>query len=358
MFLTAIKDPDIVLVYICMLLKIDSKQLFQPHIMKQLRHISSIKDHRVQNKPADLYPSNRTIMNIKQVLLLFLSYAAAQSVAVANQAQDQAQQVQNVNQAQQVQNVNQAQAAQNVNQAQDTYQNYNQAQQAQNINQAQQAQNINQAQRQQNVNQAQRYYNNNNDNYDSQYDSQYNNNSNYDNSNYQNTPRFTGQYAQQYYSATGINQSQVAANRQARASAISSFIMANGGPGAVPTEVIHAALSSAYVAHSAEINQRRASASAFMATQTQINTASVAQAVSAYAATATGKPKKANIFARFKLKKKAKTSFTPTDGSAAPADATPSSPGMKKGFKDFFKKLQLKAQKSSAVAEATPTASA
>lgn len=140
-------------------------------------------------------------------------------------------------------------------------------------------------------------------------------------------------------------------NRQERASSVSSFVMANGGPGSVPTDVRRAAISSAYAANP---DQKRQQVSSFMATQTQINTASVAQAVSSYAATATSKPTKSSFWDKLKIKKTA----TPTDGSNNSAGTTATAkPGMGKGFKDFFKKIQVKAQKSSSVA-AEPSATA
>jgi hypothetical protein len=146
---------------------------------------------------------------------------------------------------------------------------------------------------------------------------------------------------------TGTFRDNMSARRQEQVNSISSYAMANGVNTMNP-EDRQAFMSSMVVANSAMINERKQSAASFMATQTQINSVSLAQAVSSIQATATADPKKKNFFAAMKQKKASKVA----DGSANPT-AT-SSKGS--GFQNFFKSIQGKIQKSSSVAAATSSA--
>ena len=151
----------------------------------------------------------------------------------------------------------------------------------------------------------------------------------------------TGQYAQQYYSANSkaadnsysYRQDRIA-DRQQAVSSVSSYFKANSGSTNIPDDVIASYLAT----RSSAISQRIDNASSFMATQTQINTASVAQAISSFTATATSKTKK-GLFHRIKA--------TKTKTTATGSITATSTSGMGKGFKSFFKSIQLKIQKSS-----------
>ena len=169
----------------------------------------------------------------------------------------------------------------------------------------------------------------------------------------------SGQYRQSVYAANAPvnNNNNLSSYRQERMAerqnaiqSISSYAAANGynDPASIPEDVRKSIIASYVAANSGKISQRIQSASAFMATQTQINPTSLAQAISSVAATATGKKK--GIFERFKAKK-AKATAT---GSISPTATT----GLNQGFKNFFKSIQMKIQKTSATSSIAPTTSA
>ena len=177
-------------------------------------------------------------------------------------------------------------------------------------------------------------------------------------SSYYNNYYPSGQYGQNYYSANPIEMNSISSYRQDRAAerqnavqSISSYAAANGynDPSSLPEDVRSSIIASYMAANSGQISQRIVSASAFMATQTQINTASLAQAISSVAATVTDKTKK-GMFDRLKMKK------TKTTGTGV-ITATATS-GMNQGFKHFFKSIQMKIQKSSTTNSIASTSSA
>lgn len=186
-------------------------------------------------------------------------------------------------------------------------------------------------------NQRQQYYSQQYNNNAAAASSYYNNNAanNYNNNN-------NGQYPQQYYSARrSVAADEISSNRDDRQQAlnnVSAYAAANPGATAIPDNVRSSIIASYLAARSAAISQRVGNASAFMATQTQIDTVSLAQAVSSVAATATGKAKK-GLFNRFKA--------TKTNAAGDAAITATATTGMGKGFKNFFKSIQQKIQKSS-----------
>ena len=125
------------------------------------------------------------------------------------------------------------------------------------------------------------------------------------------------------------------------------------GVSAIPSAVRQSFISSVLAAKSGDIQQMQVSVSSFMATQTQINTVSLAQAISSIAATATAKPKKRGFF---KFKKNKKAGITPTDSYLSNSTATAT--GLSSGFKSFFKNIQMKIKKSSDVASVATVTSA
>ena len=129
-----------------------------------------------------------------------------------------------------------------------------------------------------------------------------------------------------------------------RASA--SAVYAEQGFSSVPADVRQAHISSMAFARSSQFDNRRNDASAFMATQTNINTASLAAAVSSYTATATAKPMRKG---RFNLRRETKTKA---------ADIQATTTGLSNGFKNFFKSLQLKIQKTSTASIVAPSPTA
>lgn len=129
--------------------------------------------------------------------------------------------------------------------------------------------------------------------------------------------------------------------REAAVASASAYFVDQGYSSMPPAEARHSYISSLMVAQSTQISDMRVSASAFLATQTNINTASVAAAVSSYAATATTKPKRKGRMHRRKEKKSKK--------DAIQATSTATTTGLSNGFKNFFKSLQLKIQKTKTV---------
>jgi hypothetical protein len=169
----------------------------------------------------------------------------------------------------------------------------------------------------------------------------------------------SGQYRQSLYSANvPVNndfssyRQEHMSERQNAAQSISSYAAAMGysNPASIPDDVRKSIIASYLTANSDKVSQRIQSASAFMATQTQINTSTLAQAISSIAATATGKKK--GMFDRFKMKK---TQTTGNSGIAATATS-----GLNNGFKNFFKSIQMKIQKSSTTTSSSiaPTSTA
>lgn len=177
-------------------------------------------------------------------------------------------------------------------------------------------------------------------------------------SSYYNSYYPTGQYGQNYYSANSVAMNNISsyrqdlvAERQNAVLSISSYAAAIGynDPSSLPEDVRSSIIASYMAANSGKISQRIESASAFMATQTQINSVSLAQAISSVAATVTDKTKK-GMLDRLRIKK------TKTNGTGS-ITATATS-GMNQGFKNFFKSIQMKIQKSSTTSSIAPTSSA
>lgn len=162
----------------------------------------------------------------------------------------------------------------------------------------------------------------------------------------------SGQYRQSFYSANSAPINNISSYRQERMAerqnVIQSVAAANGynDPSAIPENVRQSIIASYMAANSDKISQRIQSASAFMATQTQINPTSLSQAISSIAATATGKKK--GIFERLKKKKA-------TGADTISATATT---GLNQGFKNFFKSIQMKIQKTSTTSSIAPTSTA
>lgn len=121
------------------------------------------------------------------------------------------------------------------------------------------------------------------------------------------------------------------------------------GISAIPTSVRKAYVSSVMIGKSADIEAMHAKFSSFMATQTDFDPEMLKQ----YAAT--GKSKRKFMY-KFKNNADAKPMDEPSSGFAP----TTTSSGLNGGFKNFFKNLQMKRQKSSSVAEvvSAPTAAA
>lgn len=156
----------------------------------------------------------------------------------------------------------------------------------------------------------------------------------------------SGQNRQSFYSANVPVNNEFSSYRQEHmgerqnvAQSISSYAASMGysNPASIPDDVRKSIIASYLTANSDKVSQKIQSASAFMATQTQINTSTLAQAISSIAATATGKKK--GMFDRFKMKK---TQTIENSGISATATS-----GMNNGFKNFFKSIQMKIQKSS-----------
>ena len=135
--------------------------------------------------------------------------------------------------------------------------------------------------------------------------------------------------------------------KEAQKASASAYFANQGYTTVPPADVRQSYVSSMMVARSTQASDVRNSVSAFMATQTKINTASLAEAISSYSATATTKSQWKD---RFKMNKKTRTRTNVSDIQATSAATTT---GLSKGFKNFFKSLQLKIQKTSTVAAAT-----
>lgn len=196
----------------------------------------------------------------------------------------------------------------------------------------------------------------------SQYN-QYNDNSNYGEGQYVDARKNQYQQMKSYANANGYAASNLPQSMQdnlaARSASIEQFrasvssqAVAHGytqGFDAIPVSVRQQFMSSVMIAKSGDIAQMRESASAFMATQTRINTESLAQVM----ATAPVKPKRKALF---QMRKKKAASAT----QSSSITATPT--GLSSGFKNFFKSIQMKIQKSSSVSSSAdapaPTASA
>lgn len=132
----------------------------------------------------------------------------------------------------------------------------------------------------------------------------------------------------------------------AKASA-SAYFAEQGYSSMPPADVRQSYISSVKLAHSTQISDMRVSASDYMATQTNINTASLAAALSSYTATATSKPKRKGL-GRHKMPKMHKAKKGDIQ-----ATSTATTTGMSNSFKNFFKSIQMKIQKTSVASVAS-----